>query len=117
MPVAPRRGGSIVCDPEGTVIGDLPTAEPGVLRVALDLDADTGARARHRRLQPDVAQMAPDDPVIDLRRWVLSVDQAAAIILRKKSCAVGHGATTARLRSYRRMCWLLGAWRRRGSSR
>jgi len=37
-------GGSIVCDPEGTVIGDLPTAEPGVLRVALDLDADTRVR-------------------------------------------------------------------------
>ena len=26
------------------MIGDLPTAEPGVLRVALDLDADTRVR-------------------------------------------------------------------------
>ena len=48
-------GGSIVCDPEGTVIGDLPTAEPGVLRVdARPGRGDPGARGRHGRLQPDV---------------------------------------------------------------
>lgn len=60
-------GGSIVCDPEGTVIGDLPTAEPGVLRVDLDLDAvkrvrELGTEGCNRMW----SQMAPDDPLIDL---------------------------------------------------
>jgi predicted amidohydrolase len=60
-------GGSIVCDPEGSVIGDLPTAEPGVLRVDVDLDIV----ARVRKLGTEGfnrmwSQMASDDPLIDL---------------------------------------------------
>ncbi|SEH81654.1 Predicted amidohydrolase [Mycolicibacterium rutilum] len=60
-------GGSLVCDPEGTVVADLPTAEPGVLYVELDLDAVTLVRARgtegYNRMW---SQMAADDPVIEL---------------------------------------------------
>jgi predicted amidohydrolase len=60
-------GGSIVCDPEGNVIGDLPTAEPGVLRVAVDLDAVTRVRELGTEgFNRMWSQMAPDDPVIDL---------------------------------------------------
>ena len=56
-----------MCDPEGTVIGDLPTAEPGVLRVALDLDADTRVREHGTEgFNRMWSQMAPDDPLIDL---------------------------------------------------
>jgi predicted amidohydrolase len=60
-------GGTIVCDPEGTVIGDLPTAEAGVLRVDIDLDLvrrvrELGTEGYNRMW----SQMAPDDPVIDL---------------------------------------------------
>ena len=60
-------GGSIVCDPEGTVIADLPTAEPGVLRVELDLDAVARVREQGTEgFNRMWSQMAPDDPVIDL---------------------------------------------------
>ena len=60
-------GGSIVCDPEGTVIGDLPTAEPGVLLVDLDLDAVTRVReVGTEGFNRMWSQMTPDDPVIDL---------------------------------------------------
>jgi predicted amidohydrolase len=60
-------GGSIVCDPEGTVIGDLPTADAGVLRVDLDLDAVTHVRkVGTEGFNRMWSQMAPDDPVIDL---------------------------------------------------
>ncbi len=72
-PVA--MGGSLMVDPEGTVIADLPTAEPGVIRVVLDLDDVTRVRERgtegYNRMW---SQMAPDDPVIDL-----PVYQAASI--------------------------------------
>jgi predicted amidohydrolase len=60
-------GGSIVCDPEGTVIGDLPTADPGVIRVDLDLDVVTRVReVGTEGFNRMWSQMAPDDPVIDL---------------------------------------------------
>jgi predicted amidohydrolase len=60
-------GGSIVSDPEGNVIGDLPTAEPGLIRVELDLDdvsrvRETGTEGFNRMW----SQMDPDDPLIDL---------------------------------------------------
>ncbi|MEZ0049735.1 putative amidohydrolase [Mycobacterium sp. MAA66] len=60
-------GGSIVCDPEGTVIADLPGAEPGVLSVTLDLDAVTRVREHGTEGSNRMwSQLAPDDPVIDL---------------------------------------------------
>lgn len=60
-------GGSIVCDPEGNVVGDLPTADPGVLRVDLDLDAVARVRkAGTEGYNRMWSQMAADDPVIDL---------------------------------------------------
>jgi predicted amidohydrolase len=68
-------GGSIVCDPEGTVIGDLPTAEPGVLRV--DLDLDTVRRVREHGTEGFNrmwSQMAADDPVIDLPIYAGRID-------------------------------------------
>ena len=60
-------GGSIVSDPEGTVVADLPTANPGVLTFEIDLDdvarvRDVGTEGCNRMW----AQMAPDDPLIDL---------------------------------------------------
>lgn len=60
-------GGSIVCDPEGTVIADLPTAEPGLATFEIDLDdvtrvRDVGTEGFNRMW----SQMAPDDPLIDL---------------------------------------------------
>jgi predicted amidohydrolase len=64
-PVA--MGGSLVVDPEGTVIADLPTPETGVLRADLDLDDVTRVRVHgtegYNRMW---SQMAPDDPLIDL---------------------------------------------------
>src|ERR1700752_11111 len=60
-------GGSIVCDPEGTVTADLPTADPGVIRVELDLDAVTRVReVGTEGFNRMWSQMAPDDPLIDL---------------------------------------------------
>ena len=60
-------GGSLVCDPEGTVIADLPTAEPGVLSVDIDLDAVTAVRrAGTEGFNRMWSQMDPADPVIDL---------------------------------------------------
>jgi predicted amidohydrolase len=70
-------GGSIVCDPEGTVIGDLPTAEPGVLLVDLDLDAVTRVRELGTEgFNRMWSQMAPDDPVIDLPIYQGRIDPA-----------------------------------------
>lgn len=64
-PVA--MGGSLVADPEGNVIADLPTAEPGLIRVDLDLDDVTRVRERGTEgLNRMWSQMAPDDPFIDL---------------------------------------------------
>jgi predicted amidohydrolase len=60
-------GGSIVCDPEGTVIADLPTTDPGVIRVDVDLDAVTRVReVGTEGFNRMWSQMAADDPVIDL---------------------------------------------------
>ena len=60
-------GGSIVCDPEGVVIGDLPTAESGVIRVDIDLDEVSRVRkVGTEGFNRMWSQMAPDDPVIDL---------------------------------------------------
>jgi predicted amidohydrolase len=60
-------GGSIVSDPEGTVVADLPTAEPGSVTFQIDLDdvtrvRDVGTEGFNRMW----SQMAPDDPLIDL---------------------------------------------------
>src|SRR3979409_2448752 len=60
-------GGSIVCDPEGTVVADLPTADPGLMRIEVDLDAVTRVReVGTEGFNRMWSQMAPDDPVIDL---------------------------------------------------
>ena len=60
-------GGSIVSDPEGAVIADLPAAEPGLMTFEIDLDDVTRVRAvgtdGYNRMW---SQMAPDDPIIDL---------------------------------------------------
>lgn len=60
-------GGSIVVDPEGTVVADLPSAQPGLLTFDIDLDAvtrvrDVGTEGFNRMW----SQMAPDDPLIEL---------------------------------------------------
>jgi predicted amidohydrolase len=60
-------GGSIVSDPEGNVIGDLPSVEPGLIRVDIDLDdvkrvRKVGTEGFNRMW----SQMAADDPLIDL---------------------------------------------------
>jgi len=56
-----------LCDPEGTVIADLPTADPGLIRVEVDLDAVTRVReVGTEGFNRMWSQMAPDDPVIDL---------------------------------------------------
>jgi predicted amidohydrolase len=60
-------GGSIVSDPEGTVVADLPTAEPDLMTFVIDLDdvtlvRDVGTEGFNRMW----SQMAPDDPLIDL---------------------------------------------------
>jgi len=60
-------GGSIVSDPEGAVIADLPGAEPGLMTFEIDLDdvtrvRDAGTEGYNRMW----SQMALDDPIIDL---------------------------------------------------
>jgi predicted amidohydrolase len=68
-------GGSIVCDPEGTVLGDLPTAEPGVLSVVLDLDDVTRVREHGTEGSNRMwSQLAPDDPLIDLPIYAGRID-------------------------------------------
>jgi predicted amidohydrolase len=60
-------GGSLVADPEGTVIADLATAEPGLIRLDIDLDLVTRVRERGTEgFNRMWSQMAPDDPLIDL---------------------------------------------------
>lgn len=60
-------GGSIVSDPEGNVVADLPAAGPGLITVSIDLDDVTRVREKgtegYNRMW---SQMAPDDPLIDL---------------------------------------------------
>lgn len=60
-------GGSIVSDPEGNVVADLPAAAPGLITVSIDLDDVTRVREKgtegYNRMW---SQMAPDDPLIDL---------------------------------------------------
>lgn len=60
-------GGSIVSDPEGAVVADLPTADPGLITIEIDLDdvrrvREDGTEGFNRMW----SQMAPDDPLIDL---------------------------------------------------
>jgi predicted amidohydrolase len=60
-------GGSIVSDPEGTVVADLPSADPGLMTFVIDLDdvsrvREVGTEGFNRMW----SQMAPDDPLIDL---------------------------------------------------
>ncbi|WP_162461594.1 carbon-nitrogen hydrolase family protein [Mycolicibacterium sp. CBMA 234] len=70
-------GGSIVCDPEGAIIGDLPGAEEGVLSVVLDLDAVTRVREHGTEGSNRMwSQLAPDDPVIDLPIYAGRIDPA-----------------------------------------
>jgi predicted amidohydrolase len=60
-------GGSIVSDPEGMVIADLPGTEPGVIRLDVDLDDVTKVReVGTQGFNRMWSQMAPDDPLIDL---------------------------------------------------
>lgn len=68
-------GGSIVADPEGTVVADLPGTEPGLLTFEIDLDdvarvRDVGTEGFNRMW----SQMAPDDPLIDLPIYAGRID-------------------------------------------
>lgn len=70
-------GGSVVSDPEGEVIADLPGAERGVLTMHLDLDEvsrvrQVGTEGFNRMW----SQMAPDDPLIDLPIYQGRIDPA-----------------------------------------
>jgi predicted amidohydrolase len=68
-------GGSIVSDPEGAVIADLPTAEPGLIRLDIDLDDVTTVReVGTEGFNRMWSQMAPDDPRIDLPIYQGSID-------------------------------------------
>lgn len=70
-------GGSLVCDPEGTVVADLPGAEPGVLSAVLDLDAVTRVRehgtAGYNRMW---SQWTPEDSPIELPIYGGRIDPA-----------------------------------------
>lgn len=60
-------GGSTVSDPEGTVVADLPTADPGLITLEIDLDDVTRVReVGTEGFNRMWSQMAPDDPLIDL---------------------------------------------------
>lgn len=60
-------GGSIVSDPEGAVVADLPTAAPGLATFEIDFDDVTRVReAGTEGFNRMWSQMAPDDPLIDL---------------------------------------------------
>ncbi len=70
-------GGSLVCDPQGAVIADLPGTEEAVLRVDVDLDEvrrvrDVGTGGYNRMW----SQMAPDDPHIELPVYQGVIDPA-----------------------------------------
>jgi predicted amidohydrolase len=60
-------GGSIVCDPEGDTIADLPGAESGLITLTIDLDDVTRVReVGTAGLNRVWSQMAADDAHIDL---------------------------------------------------
>jgi predicted amidohydrolase len=60
-------GGSIVSDPEGTVVADLPTADPGLITLQIDLDDVTRVReVGTEGFNRMWSQMDADDPLIDL---------------------------------------------------
>jgi predicted amidohydrolase len=68
-------GGSIVSDPEGTVVADLPSVDPGLMTFVIDLDdvtrvRDVGTEGFNRMW----SQMAPDDPLIDLPIYAGRID-------------------------------------------
>jgi predicted amidohydrolase len=68
-------GGSIACDPEGAVIADLPTADPGLMTFEIDLDEVTRVRDQGTEgFNRMWSQMAPDDPVIDLPIYAGRID-------------------------------------------
>lgn len=70
-------GGSIVSDPEGAVIGDLPGAEPGLIRLEIDLDEVTRVReVGTEGFNRMWSQMAVDDPRIDLPIYQGHIDPA-----------------------------------------
>jgi len=68
-------GGSIVSDPEGAVIADLPTADPGLMMFEIDLDDVTRVREHGTEgFNRMWSQMAPDDPLIDLPIYAGRID-------------------------------------------
>jgi predicted amidohydrolase len=68
-------GGSIVSDPEGAVIADLPTADPGLMTFEIDLDDVTRVREHGTEgFNRMWSQMAPDDPLIDLPIYAGRID-------------------------------------------
>jgi predicted amidohydrolase len=68
-------GGSIVSDPEGAVIADLPTADPGLIVFEIDLDDVTRVREHGTEgVNRMWSQMAPDDPLIDLPIYAGRID-------------------------------------------
>ncbi|MGV0742173.1 carbon-nitrogen hydrolase family protein [Mycolicibacterium sp. XJ870] len=70
-------GGSIVSDPEGEVVTDLPGTEPGLLTMRIDLDEVTRVRqVGTEGFNRMWSQMAPDDPLIDLPIYGGRIDPA-----------------------------------------
>ncbi|MFC7756292.1 carbon-nitrogen hydrolase family protein [Tsukamurella soli] len=70
-------GGSLVSDPEGTVIADLPSDEPGLAIVEIDLDDVTRVRQHGTEgLNRMWSQMLPGDPLIDLPVYSGHIDPA-----------------------------------------
>jgi predicted amidohydrolase len=60
-------GGSIVSDPEGRIVADLPNADPGLLTFEIDLDDVSRVRKDGTEgFNRMWSQMASDDPLIDL---------------------------------------------------
>ena len=67
-------GGSLLADPEGTVIAELPTAEPGLIRLDIDLDDVTRVRPRAPRASTACARgwrpMTRSSSCPSTRAWI-----------------------------------------------
>jgi predicted amidohydrolase len=83
-------GGSIVTDPEGEVIADLPDAEPGLITLDIDLDDVTRVRELGTEgFNRMWSQMAPGDPYIELPIYQGHIDPARWTP-KSIGSAVGH---------------------------
>jgi predicted amidohydrolase len=70
-------GGSIASDPEGSVVADLPSTDPGLITLRIDLDDVTRVReVGTEGFNRMWSQMAPDDPLIALPIYAGRIDPA-----------------------------------------